>query len=773
MAASKRVSRSAASFPLWWPALGYLLFVVYGSLVPLQTRPLAFADAWQRFSELATQQTLRTSTVDWAVNIVLYVPLCFFWLGALWHRWRLGARLGASLLVLAFGMLVSAGIEFAQLYVPSRTSSFNDIIANSLGSALGVLAWWLFGQRARDWFAGLHGSVERAQLLQKLLLAYLVLLCGYNLMPLDLSVSPVEIYHKWKAGLVRLVPFAHLPAEPAQAMYALSSEAGLWAVAAWLAQRSGLYPAGRILLGVTGAAALIEILQLFVMSRVSDTTGVILAFAGGAAGLWLGRLGGGRPVGPLLARHRGLLLAGWAALVLAVLWYPYRFDADWRTALVEIDQTLAAAPLLSYYQNSELGALTSMLRKLLLFLPFGLLLRLRQERPAVVAVQLPALALVLLVEFGQALQPGKVGDVADLLLQLAGIAAGWWLGGLLQHAAQTPAVPAAPPKPAPVASPSRAETWPWLLGAAALLLFVAGLLLPRMSALPYNLRELIAADTPVLSALGLCLGVYWIAAAPLLATPLLARGSRWLAGLLLWPLLHGTGAFLLLWLAVPAEALDDVLGSPVLGWSWQWERLLRFIALFSVGSVWLTGAVLLAGRQRLGLDRRVAPIWWLAAMMWLPLAYWGVVAEAATDNLIELIAGEAAWWAAGALGAALALFLIVVVLAGRWLAGRPSRRWWGLPALLLALPLVYGLVWLGSEPRLFKYGQVFSALQFVLSSDRQHYLEPDALLGRFALAYSLAALGLLLVQLPFWQWLCRRADRLAAAAAARRQDSSA
>ena len=79
------------------------------------------------------------------------------------------------------------------------------------------------------------------------------------------------------------------------------------------------------------------------------------------------------------------------------------------------------------------------------------------------------------------------------------------------------------------------------------------------------------------------------------------------------------------------------------------------------------------------------------------------------------------------------------------------------------------LVWLGSEAHLVKYQQVFSALQFLLSSDRRHYLDPSLLWMRFALAYCVVALGLLLLQLPFWKLCCLHADRLARAARAQRE----
>ena len=45
----------------------------------------------------------------------------------------------------------------------------------------------------------------------RLLFAYLVLFLAWQLMPLDLSLSPVELYRKWRDGRVLLLPFSSLP----------------------------------------------------------------------------------------------------------------------------------------------------------------------------------------------------------------------------------------------------------------------------------------------------------------------------------------------------------------------------------------------------------------------------------------------------------------------------------------------------------------------------------------------------------------------------------
>jgi hypothetical protein len=76
-------------------------------------------------------------------------------------------------------------------------------------------------------------------------------------------------------------------------------------------------------------------------------------------------------------------------------------------------------------------------------------------------------------------------------------------------------------------------------------------------------------------------------------------------------------------------------------------------------------------------------------------------------------------------------------------------------ALVLILPLAYGAVLLGTEQEIIKYGQEFSALQFLLSPDRQSYVSGGSLVFRYVIAhFSIQAL-LVVTQIPVWLWLAQ------------------
>jgi len=58
-------------------AVTYTLFIIYGSLVPLDYKPMPFEQAWSSFSNIRYLNLGAASRADWIANIVLYIPLTF------------------------------------------------------------------------------------------------------------------------------------------------------------------------------------------------------------------------------------------------------------------------------------------------------------------------------------------------------------------------------------------------------------------------------------------------------------------------------------------------------------------------------------------------------------------------------------------------------------------------------------------------------------------------------------------------------------------------
>ncbi len=114
-------------------AIGYALFIVYASLSPFsgwREQGIVFVDVLR--VPLNSPYTL----FDVILNFLSYIP--FGLLVGLTLRARHTAIISALWAVL-LGILLSAGMEYLQMYLPQRTSSNLDLLTNSVGMAFGAL----------------------------------------------------------------------------------------------------------------------------------------------------------------------------------------------------------------------------------------------------------------------------------------------------------------------------------------------------------------------------------------------------------------------------------------------------------------------------------------------------------------------------------------------------------------------------------------------------------------------------------------------------------
>src|SRR6266850_4761975 len=131
-------------------ALAYLLFVVYGSLVPFDFRSRPLDAALRDFAHIRYLRLGIESRADWVANLLLYIPLPFLWLGAASRKGRYFTQIFLSIFLFLFFVALSVAIEFTQLFFPPRTVSLNDIIAEVMGTAIGIIIWWTSGAKLRS-----------------------------------------------------------------------------------------------------------------------------------------------------------------------------------------------------------------------------------------------------------------------------------------------------------------------------------------------------------------------------------------------------------------------------------------------------------------------------------------------------------------------------------------------------------------------------------------------------------------------------------------------
>lgn len=431
---ARRTPPTAGTY--WWLVLGVAAFTVYGSFVPFHFRPRPWADAVGAWEWVLANRRVIESRSDFVANFLLGVPLGFCLLGAL-RVDRAGQR-GTILTAAAawpLCVLLAAGVEFGQLYFPGRTSSAADVIAQGAGSAAGMLVWGTAGPRLTAWARKAWAGQRIGGTAGRLLVIYLGFLVLIQLLPLDLTLSPTEAYHKLR-DRVTYVPFAELsgPRTPAFAgrtqawleLAALYVPVGLLAAGrpgrAWRSWRSGPRVFGLALVLALG----LEACQLVVASRRPSVTDVLIGGAATTLGWAIGRGLRGRSARGL-SPEMGLLLGqAWAAVLLAGGWLPFDFDrALGGRRLGELEWV----PFAAAFEKNYLSSLEEALTKVLLFAPLGAVAAGVGERPTawrVAAAVAAGAGVAALVEAGQLFLPSRYPSPTDVIFG----AAGGWLGGV-------------------------------------------------------------------------------------------------------------------------------------------------------------------------------------------------------------------------------------------------------------------------------------------------------------------------------------------------------
>jgi len=758
-----------------YSALAYLIFVIYGSLVPLDFNFIPLNIAWQRFENIRYLNLGIGSRADWVANILLFIPLAFLWMGVLTGNKNFWGKIFASIIVALFCFFLCFSIEFTQLFFPPRTVSQNDIIAECLGAFIGILVWWLVGDKAvaklEQWRVS-DPSSNTDYYLQ----IYLASLFFYNVMPLDLTLSPVEFFHKWNEGRIILIPFGGLKVSFVENLYEWISELILWIPVPLLWVRRSQFSLYQLWIRCFSAAVLIEVFQLFVYSRVTDVTDILLALFGSGIGLWGGRYFSSEASAEKqhyvkILKKNSLLIGGagylgWSLVLIFVFWYPFEFQVDRELVQLRL-KGLFDIPFYAYYYGTEFRAVTEVLHKTLFFMPLGFVLvfidRSLGYRQFFWMISVFALAVTCgVIEIAQALLPDKVVSSTDIILTGVGGYMGYRVGKSFFYRAVS------------ITNIRKSESIDVSKidhkvegGAFSRQAILIGLLLntgvlylaSQSSFVPYNIRELVSGEYALLNAFGLSLSVLWCLAFPVYYLSFSIKTKR-------NPLLcffygigiHSFFAWFLIRLSAPLESIHDIVGSPILSLFAELEIFFRFFALFSVFSLALFGSILIV-ITTLGLDEKFLRYFialFFVSLIVLPLGYWVVVIEAATDNLTELMVDGGYSYTVIGLFFYMLLFSYVgsrfasfFVLRSVWMVLR------GVGALLISFPLGYWLLNLATESFIFKYGAVFSALQFLLSPDRVHLLSEDDLFFRFCMAHSLLILLVCLVQVSFWRNLSR------------------
>jgi VanZ family protein len=436
-------------------AILYSVFVLYGSLVPLNIRPLDFGDAWLKFSHIPYLSLGTVRRADWVANILLYIPLAFMWCASANTRSRIGWGTPAFILCAcaAFAVL----IEFLQLWFPPRTVSQNDLIAETMGSGIGVIVWLIAGRRLMDMARTITQGGQAG--LSAAFIAYFGVYFVYSLLPLDFLISGDELKAKLAADAITL-GIASSCGGLLRCGLNLSLEVATFVpfgiFLALLMKRTGGGTPGALAGLMMGAVAgiFLEGVQIFLASGVTQGISVATRGFGMMVGIIIGRAWSMRWVTTMLPLARTLVIAG--ILAYGALFAVLASRGGWLTEDLWLRlESQHWLPFFYHYWTTEQRALESLLRNSVLYSPLGIAVWLwrfagiqgqrAEVSGATLAFWLGA-GMAVVMELSRFLKPVGHADPTNILIG-AGAAwfafrlTAWFASCLLSSSGKHPAAP--------------------------------------------------------------------------------------------------------------------------------------------------------------------------------------------------------------------------------------------------------------------------------------------------------------------------------------------
>jgi len=397
----------------------YVVFVAYGSFFPFNFTydPHALHrlldSPLPRLHDAAGRRLV--SLPDLVSNLLLGAPVGILMIWSGFAGTSLFTRL---VTVIGLVAALASAVEIAQLYLPGRTASLIDVIAQVIGSiGAAVVTHALLAGSERPAGPRLAAALRRRPALAGLLVVVAVLVAD-ALYPFAVTLDVSTVWENVKAGTWR--PLGSL----GRAFWPdlIVEKALAYAAAAVLARAAlrSVPVRGAGLLAWIGATALaigLEGGKLMIVGRAPNVDNVLLATAGGLLGV---------TVLPALARlrivreHAALwLVAGAVALLVYEELTPFVAIASTRALPARIAR-IEWVPFTSYYGADVQSALFDLAKKVGLGGLVGAAMRHAWPRPRLILV----LVLGGLLEAAQVIQPAHTPAVTDALMIYVGALVG-------------------------------------------------------------------------------------------------------------------------------------------------------------------------------------------------------------------------------------------------------------------------------------------------------------------------------------------------------------
>lgn len=408
-------------------SFAYALFIIYGSLVPLDYRPEPFDEAWFAFTQIRYLDLGAASRADWIANILLYIPLTFSLAAAFLSKVKSPPvqTFFTTALILIFSLALAITIEFYQQFFPPRTVSQNDLLAESIGSIIGLILWFGFRERLKKLYSYLLYGGREALLASAILytLGYLAI----SFFPFDFVTSFQELQNKLSNG--------------SDAFFISSSCGGLIlcstriVVEVFLVIPLGIilsvllrwHPSRQtavILIGLI-LGAMIETIQLFLISGIAQGISIFTRILGLVIGeIIYQKISELKKPLITVDFKKYLIIASIPYILLLALLNGWTLSEQSITLpSTEKIEKINYLPFYYHYYSTEAVALTSLLSIFAMYLPVGLgvwLWNYNNKHSAFkITAGLFAVSLCLVMETGKLFMVGKHPDPTNLIISFA------------------------------------------------------------------------------------------------------------------------------------------------------------------------------------------------------------------------------------------------------------------------------------------------------------------------------------------------------------------
>ncbi len=181
----------------------FILFVIYNTLIPFRL----ISGSEQFYQHIDQIQYFdHLSLTDIAGNILLFIPFGFL-IGILLKHRSVIFRL--SLTVLA-GFIFSLAIEFTQLFFLSRTTSLVDLINNTFGTFIGVVAAIIFSGNLEERLYNLLKNAAHSQPLTIIVALIFVTHVFGAIVPFNVTITVSDLKKSFKKANIGILSYKPL-----------------------------------------------------------------------------------------------------------------------------------------------------------------------------------------------------------------------------------------------------------------------------------------------------------------------------------------------------------------------------------------------------------------------------------------------------------------------------------------------------------------------------------------------------------------------------------